>query len=879
MIKRSAHCPMCNGTLTRRTLVQNNQLNDIIEHFHKIENAVKADINFKVDDHNEATLDSETANNILKQTSEIENPKSENKRMIEKSSPEEVNVLTEKVDNVMNQDFSFVKNLQSQSLSLPEDSVRPSFQVQQFKSTISTKSVLERTRKSSETNNLVPFKKLGRMFKKQRQIPFYYFGKLNKSKNEERRNDDSFTTTVPCSKDSKVANSFITNLSDSGISKTRGNLSLEISKVNDSFQNSPPSEIRTLVLISPQNDSQLKDLSPDTSKMNESIPSSQTVELRTLDLVPPQNDSQLRHLSIDTPQETREIPLSNNEVNNTQKETDVQQSEKYRHILDDLDINTELFKELESFPQFRESDKPVENEVVEESNKFDQNTDSSSIVPCSLNRVLEKPPVHAVNSFHSHSHSPEPEDLASHFFADVIEKSKIIRRQSSLNLVNTNKETSPKIQSGVITGDCEKSIARNEQEILANKLNSSTTEPSQLFSFIDKFKENRKAANEIEQVQSHNKDVSISEKEDLVNMSNISMDISEEQIMLDKFEKQLFGVKTCQEDSLTIPDNLKKSNEDSRKSSFSSHNFETNALEEKKPSKKTGVKRKSYPLYHSTPKVMKTNTSRTSKTCLDLEPLNTSPTFENHDETCRELIAEKGFEEKRKLSFVCSGLSGSQIQEVKNLCELVDADFIGRFNSTATHVIVKVVGQRNTAEKTLKYLQGIAYGKWIVSIDWVSDSLQRKELLNEDKYEVVDNLTLEEGPKKSRLRTRNIFEGFICLCQGPFNDVSVADYSDLLIHMGATILQKMEDFINYNNDNNKKIIIMQCDHWDDDVIRDWFKKTKAVPVEQEWLVECISQYKVISLFDYIQGISPEEASTVGLPEDLLKEEFEYDSED
>lgn len=867
MAKRNAQCPMCNGTLTRRTLVQSNQLNCIIEHFYKIETAVKADINFKTDEHNEGTLDSEVANNILKQPSEIENTKSKNKCMNEKNSPEKVNVLSEKVDNAMNQEFTFVKSLQSQNLSVPEDSDRPSFQVQQFKSVISTKSVFERTVKCSQTNNLVPFKKLGRICKKQRQIPFYYFGKLNKSNNEEKRNNDSLTTTLLCSKDSKVTNSLITNLSDSGISKTRGNLSLDISKVNVSFQNSPPDEMRTLDLISPQNDSQLKDLSLDTSEVNESIPSSQTVELRTLDIVSPQNDSQLRHLSIDTPQETREFPLSKNEIIYTQKETDVQQSEQYRHILDDLDINTELYKELENFPQFRESAKPVENEVVEESNKFEQNTDSSSIIPCSLNRVLEKPPAHAINTFKSNSRSPEPEDLESHFFADVIEKSKMVRRQSSL--VNTNKETSPQMQSG----DCEKNI--KEQEILVNKqLNASITEPSQLFSFIDKFKENRKAANQIEkeQVQSHDKDVScISEKEDLANMSNLSMDISEEQILLAKFEKQLFGIKTCQEnDAPTVPDNSKKSSEDSRtKETFPSHNsLITNALEGMKSPKTTGVKRKSYPLYHSTPKVMKTkSTSRTSTTCLDLEPLNTSPTFQDHDQ------------ERRKLSFVCSGLSSLQIQMVKNLCELVDADFVGRFNSDATHVIVKVVGQRNTAEKTLKYLQGIAYGKWIVSIDWVNDSLQRKELLNEDKYEVVDNLTLEEGPKKSRLRTKNIFEGFICLCQGPFNDVSVADYSDLLIHMGATILQKMEDFINYNNNNNKKIIILQCDHWDDDVIRNWFLRTKAVPVEQEWLVECISQYKVISLFDYIQGITPEEAATVGLPEELLKEELEDEFED
>lgn len=41
---------------------------------------------------------------------------------------------------------------------------------------------------------------------------------------------------------------------------------------------------------------------------------------------------------------------------------------------------------------------------------------------------------------------------------------------------------------------------------------------------------------------------------------------------------------------------------------------------------------------------------------------------------------------------------------------------------------------------------------------------------------------------------------------------------DLLTHMGAKILQGMEDFIDSNYKNKRKIIILQADHWTDNVI-------------------------------------------------------------
>ena len=63
------------------------------------------------------------------------------------------------------------------------------------------------------------------------------------------------------------------------------------------------------------------------------------------------------------------------------------------------------------------------------------------------------------------------------------------------------------------------------------------------------------------------------------------------------------------------------------------------------------------------------------------------------------------------------------------------------------------------------------------------------------------------------------------------------------------------------------------------ITEEWFRKTKAVPVAHEWIVECISQYKLVSLLDYLQAIMPEDVSALGFPEELLVDEgsdCEYD---
>lgn len=129
----------------------------------------------------------------------------------------------------------------------------------------------------------------------------------------------------------------------------------------------------------------------------------------------------------------------------------------------------------------------------------------------------------------------------------------------------------------------------------------------------------------------------------------------------------------------------------------------------------------------------------------------------------------------QKLCFVCSGLVSSDIEQVKTLAQKVSAKYRMQFDHEVTHVIVKT-DKDNSANKTLKYLQGVAHKKWIVSFDWVINSLKENRLVNEESYEVVDSRTLEAGPRRSRLREKDLFTEFVFFCNGPYDNVSVQQY-------------------------------------------------------------------------------------------------------
>ncbi|KAL2719118.1 GRIP and coiled-coil domain-containing protein PFC0235w-like isoform X1 [Vespula squamosa] len=282
------------------------------------------------------------------------------------------------------------------------------------------------------------------------------------------------------------------------------------------------------------------------------------------------------------------------------------------------------------------------------------------------------------------------------------------------------------------------------------------------------------------------------------------------------------------------------------------------------------------PLYQSTPKTFQTafnrdcersNSLNENKKCLK------SNSNSNEDTTrTTEMKCQNRWNDKRELCFVWSSLAINQIESIKKLASMVGAKWTQNFNSTVTHVIVSTNDANNAATKTLKFLQGIAYRKFVVGFKWVADCLKEGTLINEEPYEAVDCYTLEAGPRKSRLRQNNLFDGFTFLCIEPFQNITVTQFQDLLKAMGATIVQSINALATIKEKH--KVILIQNEVHADEVVANWYNETTAIPVSCDWIVECISQYKLVSCYTHLHEVVQEDVLKLGYPEQMIDpEEF------
>ncbi|XP_066584290.1 uncharacterized protein [Prorops nasuta] len=223
---------------------------------------------------------------------------------------------------------------------------------------------------------------------------------------------------------------------------------------------------------------------------------------------------------------------------------------------------------------------------------------------------------------------------------------------------------------------------------------------------------------------------------------------------------------------------------------------------------------------------------------------------------------------QRDLCFVCTGLTVSETDRMLEFARMFGAKFVTQFETEVTHVIVEIKGNGG-APKTLKYLQGVAYGRWIVGFPWVEACVRSQELVDEEPYEAVDCDTLGQGPRNSRLRSKNLFEDFAFYCIGPFMDITLLQYQNILRATGGTVVQSM-DALAAQRSKLKAIVIAEPDEGKDDITT-WHRKTGAIVITEAWAVDCISRYTLISIYSYLHELLPEEhLLALGYPAQLIE---------
>ncbi|XP_011266389.2 breast cancer type 1 susceptibility protein homolog isoform X1 [Camponotus floridanus] len=380
------------------------------------------------------------------------------------------------------------------------------------------------------------------------------------------------------------------------------------------------------------------------------------------------------------------------------------------------------------------------------------------------------------------------------------------------------------------------------------------------------------------------------------------MDVTQHQVQLQKFEKELFDIPvkdqnqrttkiTLQEDSSQekqhTPEKRKKDTQD-EKAAIEVLSADEDDVVEKTPERKMKNNGNNMKLHESrknlsylspiskphfeppssveqTPSTSKIRSVSKNDASMSVKPLYHS-TPQNSTNKLKNVCQQPN---RRKLCFMCSGLTATRLAIVKEFATTYNINFVNQFESDITHVIVNTIGEKNAAKSTLKFLQGIAHRKWIVSYKWIEDCIEQGKLLDETPYEAMtlsDGIT-DDGPQRSRLRKKDLFEGFTFWCVGPYLNVSPNQYESLLLATGAIVVDSLETLA--KKEGMKGIVIQDGVH-DDKEIEHWYRTAKAAPISDSWIVNCISNYKLFNLASYVH-LSLEDVYAIGFPQELIGE--------
>lgn len=205
-------------------------------------------------------------------------------------------------------------------------------------------------------------------------------------------------------------------------------------------------------------------------------------------------------------------------------------------------------------------------------------------------------------------------------------------------------------------------------------------------------------------------------------------------------------------------------------------------------------------------------------------------------------------------SYVIFITKRTQVKLVQDWAKRIGAEVVPTYTPAVTHVIVQV-DTENCAQRTLKFLYGVAAGKWIVGIDWVHSSMRENCIVDEELFEALD-MEGESGPCRSRTRSRSskLFQSFEFCCQEPFTDVTAVQLRELLEMCGALTCPTPSQI---KKNRRHALIVVQTDDANEADIQkraaSWFDKYQVLSVSREWVLDCLAAYKLVPIRSHLVG--------------------------
>ncbi|XP_015741533.1 breast cancer type 1 susceptibility protein isoform X2 [Coturnix japonica] len=229
------------------------------------------------------------------------------------------------------------------------------------------------------------------------------------------------------------------------------------------------------------------------------------------------------------------------------------------------------------------------------------------------------------------------------------------------------------------------------------------------------------------------------------------------------------------------------------------------------------------------------------------------PTSVLYNSAGKENAASSGMTHRTEMSIVASGLNQSEHLMVQKFARKTQSAFSNHITDGTTHVVMKT-DEELVCERTLKYFLGIAGRKWVVSYQWIIQSLKEGRILDEENFEVkgdVINGRNHQGPKRARQSlAEKIFKDFEICCYGPFTGMSTGHLEWMLELCGASVVKQLHLFT--HKVNSTAVVVVQPDAWMEGTSYEAIQqKNNVIVVTREWVLDSVACFKCQELDAYL----------------------------
>jgi hypothetical protein len=193
----------------------------------------------------------------------------------------------------------------------------------------------------------------------------------------------------------------------------------------------------------------------------------------------------------------------------------------------------------------------------------------------------------------------------------------------------------------------------------------------------------------------------------------------------------------------------------------------------------------------------------------------------------------------KKFSLVSSALQKEQIKCLQDFATSHGIRLASVFNSCTTHVVTNT-DENNRCVRTVKYLQGLAAGKWILSYSWIQESVKAGCVLQENGFEVTgDSLgSLTGVPKRAResksLLNKGLFDNHVFSLHGDFLNIGKEQLVQILKLSGATICS--------SSVRSGAIVLCDPSYLNEEADLSHVTEHPAL-VSVDWVINSLSDYK------------------------------------